>query len=140
MPAWYIQAHDNSPAVTVNVPALTRLASDSATVIAKAGDAGMLGDLARELGRLDKAHAASAADLPGKVREWDRLAAVTPDPVQAETYRQQARDARDQLATDTDHVNKAADYEAKAKHLSSAEDRSAYLALARAEREKAGRR
>jgi hypothetical protein len=138
VPAWHIQANDNSPAVMVTVPALTHLASDSATVIAKAGDAGMLGDLARELGQIEKAHAASAADLPGKAAKWDRLAAVTPDPAEAEALRRRARDAREQLASDADHLNKATAYEAKAKRMTCAEDRSTYLALARAERAKAG--
>lgn len=138
IPAWDIQADDDKPAVRVTVPALTRLAKDSATVITRAADTGMLGDVAREIAQIEKAHAASAADLPGKAARWEQLAAVTADPAQAAHYRQMAAGAREQLAHAGDHLSKARRYEEQAGRVTSPADRQGYLELARREREKAG--
>jgi len=137
VPTWDIEA-DDGPPVTVTVPVLTRLASDSAKVIVKAGDAGILSDLSREISQVEKARAASAADLPGKIRYWERLAAACPDPERAEVYRERVRAAREQLASDADHADKAAHYEAKSRRVTDPELAKSYRDLAAAERAKAG--
>ena len=135
IPSWNIQDSDAAPSVTVTVPALTALAKDSRRrVIERAGAAGQLGALAQEIGSIEKARAASAADLPGKASRWEQLAKDTPDPVQAATYRQMARDAREQLANSADHLNKAMRYEQQAERMTTGADRSAYLELAKQER------
>jgi hypothetical protein len=138
VPSWGISHGDDAPSVRVNVPVLDGIASDSGKIIARAGNAGQLGAMAREIGQLEKAEAASAENLPGKAARWEQLAKATPEPVQAATYRQMARDARERLTRDADHLSKAADYEAKAARMSSAEDRGTYLELAAQERQKAG--
>jgi len=138
VPVWGIRADGSTAEVTVAVPVLAGIASDSGKVIARAANAGQLGAMAREISQIEKAEAASAEDLPGKIRYWEKLAAATPDPDRAADYRQRAADAREQLATDADHTNKAADYEAKARRVTDPELAKSYRDLAAAERSKAG--
>jgi hypothetical protein len=136
VPAWSIQADDDAPPVTVAVPALTALARDSAAVIAKAGDAGMLGDLAREIDAIEAARLASAA--LGNASRYERLAAQVSDPVDADGYRQLAKAVRGAADGVTGHLARARQYESQASRVATPADQQAYLELARRERGKAG--
>ena len=137
VPAWDIE-DDGGPPVRVAVPALTRFASDSATVIERAADAGQLAAVASEIAAVEKARAASAANLPGHAAECERLAETIADPAAAQFYRQRAADIRDQLLTTAGHANKATAYEGQAARVTDPVIRESYLELARREREKAG--
>jgi hypothetical protein len=85
---WRVQGDDGGPEVVVNVPVLDGIASDSAKIIEKAGNAGQLGALGAEISAIAKAVGESAA-----AARYRRKAAVVSDPQERKAYLELAAEA-----------------------------------------------
>lgn len=82
-------------------------------------------------------HSATGA-LLAKAADCERQADLISDRVLSDSYRQQARQLREQAAGPAGHLAKAGRFERLAQQMSDPRDRSAYIELAAKERQKAG--